>query len=38
MGGIRFLVDEEAPEYLFDVYKEFYINEGPHKVAKAEIC
>ena len=37
MGGIRFLADE-APEYLFDVYKEFYINEGPHKVAKAEIC
>jgi hypothetical protein len=37
MGGIRFLVDE-APEDLFDVYKEFYINEGPYKVAKAEIC
>jgi len=37
MGGIRFLVDE-APEYLFDVFKEFYINEGPHRVAKAEIC
>ena len=37
MGSIRFLVDE-APEYLFDVYKVFYINEGPFKVAKAEIC
>lgn len=35
-GYIRFLVDE-APINLLNIYREFFIKEGPFEVAKIEI-